>query len=145
MAKIKQNPGNGGVFPPLEHRFSKDNQPSPQAKSEGRLRWSSRKRLIDDMYTELIGKVHFTNGNEMPALQAMIKKLQNFLLGSKSENLTAKQADILLKVLDLLIPKENKMDLKVENTTISQADLMAIMTERINNAKRKRNAPRNPK
>ena len=75
----------------------------------------------------------------------MIKKLQNFLLGSKSENLTAKQADILLKVLDLLIPKENKMDLKVKNTTISQADLMAIMTERINNAKRKRNAPRNPK
>ena len=114
-----EKPGNGGIFPPEQHRFTSTNQPTPQAKSEGRLRWASRKRIIEDIYTELIGDVLFKNGKKMPALQAMIHKLQNFLLGSKNENFTDKQATVFLKLLDLLIPKENNADLFTESVVTS--------------------------
>lgn len=101
--------------------FSKDNQPSPKAKSEGRKRWEDRKKLRENLYREFLRKEFNIDG------KMFFKGMQHRLMTMiKNGTLTDKEkADLILKIINLLSPEEKEIRGELEgniNITISKED-----------------------
>lgn len=90
-AKAKQ-----GV-PPREHRFTSENQPSPEAKSLGKQRAKARAKVMEELKKEFLATsiIMVNNGKkeEITALDAGIKKIVHTYIN---------KPDKMLKVLELI-------------------------------------------
>lgn len=126
--------GKNGVVPPAEHRFSKENQPSPKAKSEGLKKWHERNRLKDNIAEVFAEAVPDAAGKKHIAMRAFAVRLRNYFLAG-GDCMSDEQATAAIKLIGLLAPAENKLDLTVRTEKISQDDLKQIMAERLHAAK----------
>lgn len=130
--------GKNGVVPPDEHRFSKENQPSPKAKSEGLKKWHERNRLKDNIAEVFAEAVPDAAGKKHIAMRAFAVRLRNYFLAG-GECMSNEQATSAIKLIGLLAPAESKVDLTLKTEKISESDLKKIMAERVYVAKQ--NAP----
>ena len=130
--------GKNGVVPPAEHRFSKENQPSPKAKSEGLKKWHERNRLKDNIAEVFAEAVPDAAGKKHIAMRAFAVRLRNYFLAG-GECMSNEQATSAIKLIGLLAPAESKVDLTLKTEKISESDLKKIMAERVYVAKQ--NAP----
>lgn len=103
---MAERPGKNGIVPPKEHRFSKRNQPSPKAKSEGVRRWHARNRLKDDLLEVFAEEIGLTDGTKVVGMDALARRLRTYLLETNPRKMTATQAGLALKLIEVLAPKK---------------------------------------
>lgn len=94
--------GKGGVIPPIEHRFSKENQPSPAAKSAGLKQWHDRRRLLDLLAEEFAEDISLADGSKIAGTRALILRLKKTLLSPKADKLTLDQAKLAFRFFDII-------------------------------------------
>lgn len=135
----KKHVGKNGKVPPIEGRFSASNQPSPAAKSAGLYKWHERNRLKDNVAHVFAELIPTKTGEKVVAMEALARRLRNYLLEKNPTGMTGKQVGAALKLMEMLAPSENKVDLTLKTEKISETDLKKIMAERVYVAKQ--NAP----
>ena len=130
-------------------KFSKDNQPSPKAKSEGLKRFHDRKKIRDDFFKEF-SKTILANGAKVDTFQECVKVLKKVIFtnaaiitvedsdSDKREihlsnvSMGQKQAELVLKIFDFLSPSE-KQELKatvvIDNKDVGVNKLAAMLDE----------------
>ncbi len=106
--------GRGGIVPPPDKRFSKTNQPSRKAKSEGKKKYWDRVKLRDlaavALAEEVVLKVN--GGKEvkkLPGTKALILRLKDFVLASDPNKMSMAQIKASALLFDLVVPKEVKV------------------------------------
>lgn len=134
----KERVGKNGKLPPKECRFSATNQPSPAAKSAGLYKWHERNRLKDNIAEVFAEAVPDAKGKKHIAIRAFAVRLRNYFLAG-GDCMSNEQANAAIKLIGLLAPAENKLDLTLKTEKISESDLKKIMAERVYVAKQ--NAP----
>lgn len=87
---MSERAGKNGKVPPKEYRFSRTNQPSPQAKSEGMRKWHDRRRLKDDLLAVFAEEIKTTEGKTVCGMDALA--------------MSATQAGLALKFFAILSP-----------------------------------------
>lgn len=135
----KERVGKNGKLPPKECRFSATNQPSPAAKSAGLYKWHERNRLKDNLAHVFAEIISTKTGEKVVAMEALARRLRTYLLEKNPAGMNGKQVDAALKLVEMLSPAENKVDLTLKTEKISESDLKKIMAERVYVAKQ--NAP----
>ncbi|MDR0675557.1 MAG: hypothetical protein LBF97_00755 [Elusimicrobiota bacterium] len=103
---------NGENKPPesIETRFSTRNQPTSQAKKEGWKKWRNRKSLLDNISNEFAKEIGLKDGKNISGTEALILKLKNTLIGNNLNKINLQQANLALRFLEILTPKESNID-----------------------------------
>ena len=122
-------PGKNGNVPPASGLFTAGNQPSPQAKSAGRQLFQVRQLLAEDLFAVLVKKT-VQNGQKRPKIAVLFEGILQRLLAIPPEKWTEKQAGLVLKILELVMPKEGKLDVALQVPGINLDEMRAIMAER---------------
>ncbi len=122
-------PGKNGNRPPKNGQFSAQNQPSSQAKSAGRQRWQARQLLAEDLFALLVQQTE-QNGQKRPKIEVLFEGILQGLLIKDPDKWTEKQAALVLKVIELVMPKEGKLDLNLQVPALDMDEMRAIMAER---------------
>ncbi len=129
-------PGKNGNVPPQIGQFTAQNQPSPQAKSAGRQRWQARQLLAEDLFALLVQPTE-QNGQKRPKIEVLFERVLQGLLIKDPAKWTEKQAALVFKVIELVMPKEGKLDVNLQVPALNMDEMRAIMAER-KHANRKR-------
>ncbi len=122
-------PGKNGNMPPKSGQFTAQNQPSPQAKSQGRQRWQARQRLAEDLFAQLVQPAG-PNGQKRPKIEILFEGILQTLLAKDPAQWTEKQASLVLKVIELVLPKEGKLDVNLQVPALDMDEMRRIMAER---------------
>ena len=101
---MSERAGKNGKVPPKEHRFSRTNQPSPKAKSEGLHKWHDRKRLKDDLLSVFAEEIKTTSGKKVCGMDALARRLLNYFLETNPRKMSGTQAGLALKFFGILAP-----------------------------------------
>jgi hypothetical protein len=133
--------GRGGVIAPVEHRFTADRQPSPEAKSKGRQEQIGRDNLLNHALAKLIlQKVKIKidgKKKKMMAGDAMFARFLEYVLTDGSK-MTLGKAHLILDVLRILAPAENKINFTGNvNAGIKTGSLLEVEGSTVEDALRK--------
>ena len=110
-------------------KFSKDNQPSPEAKSIGkRKQWDYLK--LRQQFLEQLTEVELADGRSVNFWEESCKIIQNEILNSKSKMSADKKVKIIRDLLELA-PKDDTLNLNqnitgIEISFISPGEQKAI-------------------
>ena len=120
-AAVKQKPlkvkaGKGGIIPPVAHRFSSSNQPSPEAKSEGIKKWYDRQRMLDLVAEKFAEEIPLGDGTKIAGTEALVLRLKRTLLSPKADKLTIEQAKLAFKFFDIMSKPAHNAEEKPENS-----------------------------
>lgn len=98
-------------------KFSKDYQPTPEAKSKGsRAYWDRRKlkdRLCEEFAKEIMSDKE-ANGKKITTWEAFFQFLKVNLLGKDSGITKADKAKLMLKILEFVAPKDVDSNISFE-------------------------------
>lgn len=105
-------------------KFSKENQPSPEAKSEGKQAWEDRRRLKDDLMSEFVKPlVDKETGEQKATFEAGILMCKSAMFDKKSKLGTKEKTDLFLKFCDFVGIDEQDLNIKGGlNVTIQKED-----------------------
>lgn len=96
-----------------EYRFTSENQPSPEAKSEGNKRhWEYRK--MRQMFAEALTTIKMPDGKEENFWERAAQKIQAQVFGKDSKLKDTYKVYIIMKLLQSL-PKDDKMTIDFNN------------------------------
>ena len=117
------------AFEGKQVKFSKDNQPSPEAKSIGkRKQWDYLK--LRQQFLEQLTEVELADGRSVNFWEESCKIIQNEILNSKSKMSADKKVKIIRDLLELA-PKDDTLNLNqnitgIEISFISPGEQKAI-------------------
>ena len=134
-AKIKpkstrpKNADNGKLT-----QFTKEYQPSPQAKSEGTKRWWDRRKLKEDMFKALAEPLLTSEGQSIDTFDEGIKLLKKALFAKDTP--INKRAELFLKITDLIGIKESDLTLSNPDGSPISININFVDAKNTNNPKR---------
>ncbi|UCF50266.1 MAG: hypothetical protein JSU91_01940 [Thermoplasmatales archaeon] len=103
------------------HRFSADNQPSPEAKSAGAKRFWEYRKARKQMF-EALCDIEMPDGSKQNFWDLVRKKMQALILDKKSKLTQREKSDLMLKLCQEFMPKDDKLDINHSGQVIINLD-----------------------
>jgi hypothetical protein len=96
--------------------FTKNHQPSSEARSRGRQKAKIRKEFKNEMFKKLFeNPIISRNGEEVDTMNAAAEKIRFNLFSRESELTEKEKTDLMMKLFDFLAVKESNVNLETEH------------------------------
>ena len=105
---------NKGVPNSEGTRFTPDNQPSPEAKSEGQQASWDRRKLKDRLHEEFAKTIKTKDGENVTTWGAFMDFLKVNILSKDSGIGKADKAKLIIKLFDLVAPKDLDANITID-------------------------------